>query len=75
MTAPELRPGGGGEGRRPVGPDALAALVRAAAAHTRVDCAQHLLEAVSHGLHCRDAMRALAEWDAQNPTQRIGGTQ
>jgi hypothetical protein len=54
-----------------VNPDALAALVRAAAATTRVDCAHHLLDAVSAGLHAPDAMRALHEWDRNNAAQTI----
>jgi hypothetical protein len=73
MTAPELRPGGGGEGRRPVGPEALAALIRAQGAITRVDAAQHILEAMACGLHLADAIKALDEWDAANPVQAIGG--
>jgi hypothetical protein len=73
VTAPGPRPGGGGEGRRSVGPDALAALIRAQGAITRVDAAQHILEAMACGLHLADAIKALAEWDAANPSQGIGG--
>lgn len=74
MSAPNLRPGSGeGKTPGPVGPDALAALIRAQAAITRVDAAQHLLEAMACGLPLADAIKALGEWDASNPTQQIGG--
>jgi hypothetical protein len=54
-------------------PDVLAALIRAQGAITRVDAAQHILEAMACGLHLADARKALDEWDAANPTKGIGG--
>ena len=57
---------------RPTGPDAIAALIRAAHAITRDDAAWHLFDAVKHGLPPADARQALAEWDKANPIQQIG---
>lgn len=76
-VTPDLRPGGGEAGkatRRPVGPDALAALLRAAHATTRADALLHLFDAICHGLPAADAKQAIAEWGAANVPQRIETT-
>lgn len=73
MTAPTPPPGvtdaaPAGRGALTVGPDALAALLRAQQAVTRTEAIRHLLDAVSAGLHAPDAMQALKAWDAANPS-------